>query len=241
MIYGNFADLYDTLMVDFDYDKVYNFILNQFEKSNREVNKILELGCGTGILTEKLEKNYEVIGLDSSIDMLSIAEQKLRNSKAKLIKADMRDFDFNTSFNAVISTCDSINYILEEKEILNLFKRVFTHLDDDGLFIFDLNTNNKFLNMEETYVDEIKDIFYVLENFYDQEKEINTYSVNFFVNKDGCNYNRFYEEHIERAYEKSFIVDTLRKVGFKKIDVFNEYEYNKDIEEADRLVYIAWR
>ncbi|MGO1581338.1 MAG: class I SAM-dependent DNA methyltransferase [Peptoniphilaceae bacterium] len=241
MIYGNFADLYDTLMVDFDYDKVYNFILNQFEKSNKEVNKILELGCGTGILTEKLEKNYEVIGLDSSIDMLSIAEQKLRNSKAKLIKADMRDFDFNTSFNAVISTCDSINYILEEKEILNLFKRIFTHLDDDGLFIFDLNTNNKFLNMEEAYVDEIKDIFYVLENFYDQEKEINTYSVNFFVNKDGYNYNRFYEEHIERAYEKSFIVDTLRKVGFKKIDVFNEYEYNKDIEEADRLVYIAWR
>ncbi|MGO3751136.1 MAG: class I SAM-dependent DNA methyltransferase [Peptoniphilaceae bacterium] len=241
MIYGNFADLYDTLMVDFDYDKVYNFILNQFEKSNKEVNKILELGCGTGILTEKLEKNYEVIGLDSSMDMLSIAEQKLRNSKAKLIKADMRDFDFNTSFNAVISTCDSINYILEEKEILNLFKRIFTHLDDDGLFIFDLNTNNKFLNMEEAYVDEIKDIFYVLENFYDQEKEINTYSVNFFVNKDGYNYNRFYEEHIERAYEKSFIVDTLRKVGFKKIDVFNEYEYNKDIEEADRLVYIAWR
>lgn len=237
MMYNKFSTVYDKLMKDFDYDKVFHFML---EKTNlKEGSRVLELGCGTGELTKRLCKNFSVVALDLSSEMLSVADRKLRNKRVNLLNIDMRDINFNAEFDLVISACDSINYILDEKEIIDLFKSVKNSLVDNGYFLFDLNTEYKFKNLPETFIDEEDGVFYTLENYFDKESSINLYSVNFFVENEDKNYYRFYEEHRERAYERDFILNSLKQAGFKSVEIFSEYEDNINLENSDRLVYLA--
>ncbi|EFI41324.1 class I SAM-dependent methyltransferase [Peptoniphilus sp. oral taxon 386] len=238
MIYAEFANIYDSLMYDFDYNIVSSFIEDILKIENKKVKHVLELGCGTGNLTELICDKYSVDAIDLSEDMLSVAEQKLRNKNVRLFKQDMKNLDIEDKYDLVLSICDSINYLLDEKDVKNLFVKVFMQLNENGLFIFDLNTKNKFENMDNTYVDEVDGVFCVLENFFDAKTDINLYSVNFFENR-GELYERFYEEHEERAYSIEFICNALKDAGFKKIKMYDEYKFDENVEESDRIVYVV--
>ncbi|RVU54903.1 class I SAM-dependent DNA methyltransferase [Anaerosphaera multitolerans] len=241
MVYNQFAQIYDKLMYDFDYDKVYNFIDDVYRNSGIKSKKLLELGCGTGNLTEKLLLEFEVDAVDLSVDMLSILSNKIRSDKLRIFNHNMKDFKSDRIYDMVVSCCDSLNYIIVPKEIEETFKNTFSLLKDGGIFIFDLNTEYKFLNMEKTYVEEVDGIFYVWENFFNDTSKENIFSVNFFVEKNNL-YERFYEEHIERAYDNSFIVNALKKSGFKEVSVYNEYNNsNTELKDSNRLVYVARR
>ncbi|MDO5041629.1 MAG: class I SAM-dependent methyltransferase [Peptoniphilus sp.] len=236
MMYRDFAEIYDTLMTEFDYDKAGNFV-DHFA-SEAKIEKVLEIGCGTGNFTQRLLHFKEITAFDLSDEMLSIAYNKIKNDNVKFRKQDMRDFNFMEKFDMAVAVCDGINYVLEESEILGIFKRVYSHLEDEGLFIFDLNTEEQFQGFEGSYIDEVEDVFYVWENFYDKVDKINLYSINFFV-REGDYYRRFYEEHYEKFYENQFIIKTLKEVGFKEIKTFNGYEFEENIEHAKRIVYVA--
>lgn len=236
MMYRDFAEIYDTLMTEFDYDKASDFV-NHFA-SKTEIEKVLELGCGTGNFTQKLLHFKEVTAFDLSEEMLSIADNKIKSANVKFRKQDMRNFNFMEKFDMAVSICDGINYILKESEIKDIFKNVHSHLKDNGFFIFDLNTEDQFKNFQHSYVDEIDDVFYVWENFYNELDKINLYSINFFV-REGDYYRRFYEEHYEKSYENQFIIRTLKEVGFKEIKTFNGYEFEENIECAKRIVYVV--
>lgn len=240
MTYKLFANIYDKLMYDFDYEKVYFFIDKVYSSANLKNKTVLELGCGTGNLTEKLIKNFTVDAVDISADMLAILSNKISSSNLRVFNHNMVDFKSDRLYSMVLSCCDSVNYIRSSKDIERLFENTFNQLEDEGIFIFDLNTENKFISMENTYVDEVEDVFYVWENFYDVENKENTYSINFFVRKNNL-YERFYEEHVEKVYSNKFIVDTLKSVGFKSIEVYIEYEFNLEINNSNRLVYVARR
>ncbi|MBP2025473.1 class I SAM-dependent DNA methyltransferase [Peptoniphilus stercorisuis] len=241
MIYGDFAKIYDALMYDFDYDLVYETLKNTVDKNTLN---ILELACGTGSLTEKLANNYNVDALDLSEDMLSIAQNKINKFKnVKLFKQDMRYFNMSKTYDACFCICDSLNYILKKDDIDNIFKNVYNHLEENGKFIFDLNTERKFLDMEEVYVEEVDDVFYVWENYYDYENKLNTYGVNFFVEKDEFEdiYKRVYEEHIERAYSIDFVKESLKKAGFQDVEIYDDYYLDEVSDFTHRLVFIARR
>lgn len=237
--YTSFASVYDSLMWDFEYDKVYKFIDSIVKEKNIGGNKCLELCCGTGNLTQYLVEDYIVDAIDLSEDMLSMAYQKLSDKNVKFYKQDMNNLMFDDKFDLVVSSCDSINYLLEEKNIENLFKWVYEHLYENGLFVFDMNSIYKFINMKETYVDESEDVFYIWENFYDEENNLNTYSVNFFKNI-GDLYERFYEEHIQRAYSIDYLINTLKDIGFK-VQVFDDYSREINLTESSRLTFVVWR
>lgn len=237
--YTCFASVYDSLMWDFEYDKVYKFIDSIVKEKNIRGNKCLELCCGTGNLTQYLVEDYIVDAIDLSEDMLSMAYQKLSDKNVKFYKQDMNNLMFDDKFDLVVSSCDSINYLLEEENIENLFKWVYEHLHENGLFIFDMNSIYKFKNMKETYVDESEDVFYIWENFYDEENNLNTYSVNFFKNI-GDLYERFYEEHIQRAYSIDYLINTLKDIGFK-VQVFDDYSREINLTESSRLTFVVWR
>ena len=108
---------------------------------------LLELGCGTGSMTELLSRNgYDMIGVDSSEDMLEIAVEKRDNSGLDILylMQDMREFELYGTVRAVISVCDSINYILDNEELACVFSLVNNYLDPEGIFIFDCNTEYKY-------------------------------------------------------------------------------------------------
>ncbi|CDZ74814.1 methyltransferase [Peptoniphilus sp. ING2-D1G] len=238
MMYRDFAEIYDTLMTEFDYDKAYDFVNFFVSKAEIIPEKVLEIGCGTGNFTEKLLNFREITAFDLSDEMLSIAYNKIKAGNVKFIKQDMRNFNFMEKFDIVVSICDGINYILKESEVIDIFKNVYLHLNDGGLFIFDLNTEEQFKSFNLSYVDEVNDIFYVWENFYNELDKINLYSINFFV-REGDFYRRFYEEHYEKSYRNEFVVKILKEAGFKKINTFNGYEFEENIEYAKRIVYVV--
>ena len=241
MMYGDFAYFYDKLMYDLDYEKIYKFIREVLEKKSLEPKLILEMACGTGGLTEKLAKDYKLHAFDLSDDMLSVCQNKIRSKNLKLFKQNMAGFSAPSTYDAIISVGDSLNYLTDEGDFEAAIKSAYAHLKEDGIFIFDLNTEYKFKNIPPVTVDEVDDVLYIWENIYDEEEKLNTYGVNFFRNIKDNDYRRFYEEHLERAYDLSLVKNLLEEIGFKEIEVYDDYEFKEVSDKTSRYTLVARR
>lgn len=228
-------------MYDLDYEKIYKFIREVLGKKSLEPELILEMACGTGGLTEKLARDYKIHAFDLSDDMLSVCENKIRSKNLKLFKQNMVGFSAPASYDAIISVGDSLNYLTDEKDFEAAIKSSYDHLKNGGIFIFDLNTEYKFKNIPPVTVDEVEDVLYLWENIYDEEEKLNTYGVNFFRNIKDNDYRRFYEEHLERAYDLSFVKNLLEKTGFKDIEVYDDYKFKEVRDETSRYTFITRR
>ncbi len=228
-------------MYDLDYEKIYKFIREVLGKKSLEPELVLEMACGTGGLTEKLARDYKIHAFDLSDDMLSVCQNKIRSKNLKLFKQNMVGFSAPASYDAIFSVGDSLNYVTDEKDFEAAIKSSYDHLKDGGIFIFDLNTEYKFKNIPPVTVDEVEDVLYLWENIYDEEEKLNTYGVNFFRNIKDNDYKRFYEEHLERAYDLSFVKNLLEKTGFKDIEVYDDYEFKEVREETSRYTFITRR
>ena len=116
------------------------YLIQLLKEYQVEDGLVLDLGCGTGNMTELLAKEgYDMIGVDNSEDMLEIASEKREKSGLNILYLlqDMREFELYGTVKAVVSICDSINYILEEDDLREVFSLVNNYLDPKGMFIFD--------------------------------------------------------------------------------------------------------
>lgn len=155
--YTSFAQVYDMFMDNVDYSAWSKYLIQLLKEYQVEDGLVLDLGCGTGNMTELLaEEGYDMIGVDNSEDMLEIASEKRAESGLNILYLlqDMREFELYGTVKAVVSICDSINYILEEDDLREVFSLVNNYLDPKGMFIFDLNTKYKYEQMGETTIAE---------------------------------------------------------------------------------------
>lgn len=241
--YGDFSFYYDELMDDVDYEHWYLYIEEIFNELKVKPNDILEMACGTGSLTYYLCKNgYNVTCFDKSTEMLSVAYNKLISFRnIKILNQDMTSFSINKKFDCVISICDSINYIIDEDNLLKVFKNVNEHLKKDGLFIFDINSFYKLSNIigNNTFVEDRENIFYVWQNYFDDEYNLSHFMLSFFLNEDDNQYSRFDEEHLERAYSIEEIEKMLNMAGFKFVTCNEAFTFNDPKENSERINFIA--
>lgn len=242
--YAEFAKLYDRLMAnDFDYEKWYEYLEEIFERYKKP-SSILEMACGTGSLSYYLAKaGYDITAFDLSEEMLSIAYNKLIDfDKINLLHLDMRDFTINKKFDIILATCDSINYIIESRDLLDTFKNVYRHLDDNGIFIFDINSYHKLKNIigNNTFVEDQEDLFYVWQNYYDEKKNLGEFYLTFFYKEEDNKFNRFEEVHMERAYKVIEIENLLKEAGFKNIEYYEAFTFKSVDEETERINFIAY-
>ena len=242
-MYNRFAYIYDDLMIDVDYEKWYLYIENVFKKFDKMPKSLLEMACGTGNLSYYLgNADYDLTCFDLSNDMLSIAYNKLQNfNNVKIINQNMIDFNINKEFDAIISICDSINYILDEKDLLKTFTNVRKHLPKDGIFIFDINSYYKLNHIigNNTFVEDGEDIYYTWQNYFDEVKSIAEFYITFFTKDRDGKYIRFDEEHLERAYYIEEIMELLKSSNFNKIHVYDGLSFEKPDEKSERISFIA--
>lgn len=240
--YNEFASIYDELMNDFDYEKWADYIESIYKLYKLEPKEILEMACGTGNLTYHLAKRgYNLVSFDLSSEMLTKAYEKLSRLKnVKLLNQDMIDFNLNKKFDSVVSICDSINYIVEEEDLYLTFKNVYNHLKDGGIFIFDINSFYKLKEIigNNTFIEDRENVFYTWQNEFDNYNNICSFYLTFFI-KDGKNYSRFDEEHEEKAYKAEEILNLLKKVGFKKVDYFDCFTFDKLNPKSERINFTA--
>ena len=146
--YTAIARIYDKLNADISYKKWADFIEACFDKHLKErPSLVLDLACGTGSMTLQLAaRGYDMIGVDNSQEMLSVAMEKRdrEGSEILYLLQDMRELELYSTVGTILSVCDSINYILDEEELLEVFQLVNNYLYPGGLFIFDFNTVFKY-------------------------------------------------------------------------------------------------
>ena len=236
-IYTDFARVYDELMDNTPYEMWCNR-LDQLIASygvsrptrdaegilDSERNLVVDLGCGTGTLTELLyQKGYDCIGVDNSEEMLGIAMEKKVESGSEILylHQDMRELDLYSTVGTVISVCDSVNYILEEEELLQVFRLVNNYLYPGGIFIFDFNTDYKYREVigNTTIAENREDCSFIWENYYDPEEEINEYDLTIFVQEEGDTFHRFTETHLQRGYTVGQMRTLVEQSGLKILEI----------------------
>ncbi len=142
--YKYFSVFYDEYAQDVDYDLWFSYLKKLSGIKELQGKKILDLGCGTGALTEKFASaGAQVWGVDVSEDMLSMCDARIfeSGSRCMLIKEDISEFVTNEKFDFVYSACDSINY-LSEKSLKAMFANVHDMLNEKAVFTFDFISDN---------------------------------------------------------------------------------------------------
>ena len=150
--YGEFARVYDLFMDNIDYEKWADYIQKHLEEQGIRDGLVLELGCGTGTMTGLLaQKGYDMIGVDNSEEMLAEAMEKKMESGQDILYLlqDMQEFELYGTVRAVVSVCDSLNYLTEKEDLLQVFRLVNNYLDPGGVFLFDMNTIHKYRDIAQ--------------------------------------------------------------------------------------------
>ena len=242
MDYGEFAKIYDELInEDINYDEMVDCILRICNENNIEFNDYLDIACGTGNVTVRIAKHFKnIYGVDLSEDMLREAFDKLKSEriKGKIICQDMTELSLNRKFDLITSVLDSTNYVTDIEGLKNYFKGVYEHLKDDGLFIFDVNSYYKLSEIlgNNIYTYSEEDVFYTWDNVF--EDDLLSMFLTFFVKK-GELYERFEEEHLERAYKESQLESILEELDFKLINKFDGYSNDNVQANSERIVYVV--
>ena len=191
-----------------------------------------------------------MIGLDSSQEMLEIALEKRDRSGLDILYLfqEMQEFELFGTVRAVVSVCDSINYLLDEEELLRTFRLVNNYLDPGGILIFDFNTEHKYRTLlaDNTIAENRDEGSFIWDNYFDEESRINEYDLTLFIpeggpgegenpqspgQRQGRLYRRYQETHYQRAFSMEEIFGALEKSGMERLACYDAF--TKDAPRAD--------
>ena len=242
--YTSFARVYDLFMDNVPYEEWSEYIISLLTEAGIKDGLVADLGCGTGKMTRLLSKaGYDMIGIDNSGEMLEIARehQYEEDDGILYLLQDMREFELYGTVRAVISICDSMNYLLEEADLLTVFKLVNNYLDPKGLFIFDLNTRYKYeILLGETTISENREEgSFIWDNYFDEEEGINQYDLTLFIREEGDLYRKYEETHFQRVYELETVKRLLKEAGLMFVAAYDAFTKEPAREDSERIYIIA--
>ena len=240
--YFSLAPHYDALTTDVPYEKFADFYEKIFCRYGISPQLVLDLACGTGTLTGIMAaRGYEMIGVDSSEEMLSIAIEKSAETPCRFrpifLCQNMEQLDLFGTVSAAICSLDGMNYL--PSDILEtVFERLRLFIEPGGLLIFDINTPEKLKSLDgETFIDETDDVFCVWRTEFDLKENKCCYGIDIFVNNKDV-WLRDFEEHIEYAHSIQDLEEKLIGNGFGEISVFGELNMLPP-EDGEKRVFIA--
>lgn len=244
--YSGFAEVYDLFMDNIPYGEWTDYVKNLLREEGITDGILLDLGCGTGSVTELLAKDgFDMIGIDNSEEMLEIALEKREKSGLDILYLlqDMREFELYGTVRGVVSICDSMNYILEDEDLLEVFRLVHNYLDNEGIFIFDMNTRYKYEKIlaDNTFAEDREESSFIWENFYDEEEEINQYDLSLFIREEDGRYRKYEETHWQRAYDQECVEALIRESGLELLHVYDAFTKKKPAADAQRIYYVCRR
>ncbi len=242
--YESFAKVYDELMDNVPYDDWCHFIKNELAEHGIKEGIALELGCGTGKMMERMaQAGYDMIGVDYSMDMLQIARERSMDLPYSLLYLlqDMREFELYGTVAATFSICDSINYITEPEDLLEVFRLVNNYLDPDGIFIFDVNTEHKYRDSigDKVIAEDREDVSFIWYNEYDEEEHLNYIDLSVFVQEEEDLFRKYQEEHVQRGYCLEEIKELIEESGLIFVNAYDDYTKEAATDQSERIVFVA--
>ncbi len=242
--YTGFAELYDLFMDNIEYDKWSEYIIQLLKEYEINDGIVLDMGCGTGNVTELLcDFGYDMIGIDNSYDMLNIAmEKRAERGRESILYLcqDMREFELYGTVRAVVSVCDSMNYILDYDDLITVIKNVNNYLDPKGIFIFDLKTEAYYKRLgDNTIAENREEGSFIWENSYYEDEKINEYVLSIFAKREDDMYEKMEEFHQQRAYDLTEVRNAIEAGGMEFVCAYNAFTKDDADEKQDRIYVIA--
>ena len=240
--YTSFASVYDLFMDNVPYEEWCAFLCKILAQHGITDGPVLDLGCGTGKMTRLMsEQGYDMTGIDNAAEMLQIAAMEPGEVPILYLLQDMQDLELDGCVRAVYSVCDCVNYVLDEEELQQAFSRVHEYLEEDGVFIFDVNTSYKYTKLlgENTFAESRDEGSFIWDNYYDEEERINEYDLTLFIPEGDELYRRYTETHYQRNYETATLLKLLKNAGFTDICVYDDYTDAPICETSERAVFVA--
>lgn len=238
--YTGFAAVYDMFMDNIPYTQWCEYVTALLQEHGVTDGLVLDLGCGTGTLTRLLAaRGYDMIGVDISEEMLAIAARQ--SPEILYLLQDMREFELYGTVRAVVSICDSMNYLMEYDDLVQVFALVNNYLDPGGVFIFDLNTIYKYKQGlgEQTIAENRDEGSFIWENYYDEEEQVNEYDLTLFIRQGDGSYQRYEETHYQRAYSLESVKQAIAAAGMEFVAAYDAFGRNAPSAESERIYIIA--
>ncbi len=243
--YTSFASVYDTFMDNIPYEEWAEYLVDLLKEYGIRDGLVLDLGCGTGNMTELLASaGYDMIGVDNAEEMLEIAMEKREKSGHDILYLlqDMREFELYGTVKAIVSICDSINYITEEADLLEVFRLTNNYLDPKGIFIFDFNTVYKYREVlgNQTIAEDREDCSFIWDNYYYEDEQINEYELSLFIKENDSDlYRKYQEMHYQKAYDLKTIKGLVEESGLEYVTAFDAFTRNQPTKESERIYVVA--
>lgn len=239
MAYSVFAEVYDRLMSDCDYHARAEYLLGLFSRFGKKPKLMLDLCCGTGSMSvELMKQGIDVIAVDMSSEMLSVAKEKAANMNYNMLCLcqDATKLDLFGTVDGAICTLDSLNHIIDYDDMCEAIAKVSLFLEPGCLFVFDVNTQYKHSDIlaNNTFVIDDEDVYCVWQNY--TEDNITDITLDLFI-RSGDNYHRGTEQFSERAYTDSEIDHAIEMAGLEKVAVFADMTFEAPMHDCERKIY----
>ncbi len=242
-MYSCFAQYYDCLTDDVDYNKKTAHLLKLFKKYGKTPTLLLDLACGTGGFSNCFAQNgVEVIGVDMSEEMLGLARENSAEMELDVLYLCQKaqELDLYGTVDGAVCCLDSLNHITNYKDFCKAIEKVSLFLEKDCLFIFDLNTEYKHREIlgDNVFVIENDDVYCVWANKYKEKTATVEVLLDFFV-KSGDSYYRESEQFTEKAYTNEQVKTACEKAGLEILEIFDDYTLKPLNDKSQRAVVVA--
>ena len=204
--YSVFANYYDYLMTNVDYDSWTNRIVDQIKIHHPKAKILVDLACGTGNISNRLaKKGYAVTGIDISEEMLMIAQDKAHEKHLRIqyLKQDMTRFAVHRKADVITCICDGLNYLTEEEQLKTFFSNAWKQLSDEGILVIDISTPYKYEHIlaEKTIAELDEQVSFIWDNRFDPKTQRLEFDIAFFVpeGEEGL-YRRLTEHHLQKSH-----------------------------------------
>ncbi|MBC2001610.1 class I SAM-dependent DNA methyltransferase [Listeria marthii] len=241
MSYEYFPGFYDRLMDSELYDEWVEFSADFIDETPK---KVLDLACGTAEFALRLSfLGHQVTGVDLSKEMVAVAKEKVAAAEINLpiLEQDMSKLALNQTFDVITCLCDSLNYLETEQALEDTIQSVSTHLEPNGLFLFDVHSVYKIEEgfKDYSYGDSDEEISTIWNSFPGEYPHSVEHELTFYILGEDDTYNRVDELHKERTYPIAAYENVLKKAGFTKIDVYADFSLEKPTNTSERIFFVA--
>ena len=229
--------------------KVYDYIFPknrkqlEFVESIKKISieeKILDIGCATGNLTELLgEKTGNVVGID--LDKVLLKEAKDKHPNLNFENMNMLEvnekFEEN-SFDRVVSFGNTLVHLDSREEVEEFFQKVYKTLKFNGFFIVQIINYNRIIEKNIKNLPTIDNEKVKFVRDYEYDKSIG--KVDFITELTIKEANLNIKNNIKLlALTKIEIQKFLGETGFRNIEFYGDFEGRELSDNSEALIFVA--